>query len=67
MPQSAYDDFATMLLNLEKKGLMFDPSKANNVLVDTPGKSFNLVDIMTARFANYLSTLALRYGRDPYG
>ncbi|MBA3994089.1 MAG: hypothetical protein C0469_11230 [Cyanobacteria bacterium DS2.3.42] len=45
MPQSAYDDFAAMLLNLEKRGLMFDPSKANNVLVDTPGKGFNLVDI----------------------
>ncbi len=45
MPQSAYDAFATMLLNLEKKGLQFDPSKANNVLLDKPGKSFNLVDI----------------------
>lgn len=45
MPQSAYDDFAATLLNLEKKGLMFDPSKANNVLVDKHGKSFNLVDI----------------------
>lgn len=45
MPQSAYDQFAQTLLNLEKKGLQFDPSKANNVLVDKPGGNFNLVDI----------------------
>ncbi len=47
MPQSAYDQFAAELLNLDKKGLQFDPSKANNVLVDAPGKRFNLVDIST--------------------
>ena len=45
MPQSAYDEFATMLLNLQKQGLQFDPSKANNVLIDKAGKRFNLVDI----------------------
>ncbi|MCC7527165.1 MAG: hypothetical protein IT342_01510 [Candidatus Melainabacteria bacterium] len=45
MPQSAYDQFAQRLLNLDKKGLQFDPSKANNVLVDKPGGNFNLVDI----------------------
>lgn len=47
MPQSAYDEFAAMLMNLQKKGLQFDPSKANNVLIDSAGKRFNLVDITT--------------------
>ena len=45
MPQSAYDEFARMLLVINERDRQFDPSKANNVLVDVESGKFNLVDI----------------------
>ena len=45
LPQSAYDQFANDLQFLNEKGANFDPSKSNNVLIDTTKKQFNLVDI----------------------
>ncbi|MBI2989995.1 MAG: hypothetical protein HYY51_02270 [Candidatus Magasanikbacteria bacterium] len=45
MPQSAYDEFAKLLIVINERDHQFDPSKANNVLVDVESGSFNLVDI----------------------
>lgn len=45
LPQSAYDELAVLMVNLEKRGLQFDPSKPGNILIDTAAKRFNLVDI----------------------
>lgn len=45
MPQSAYDEFAQMLVTINARGHNFDPSKANNVLLDVEGGKFNLVDL----------------------
>lgn len=45
MPQSAYDEFARMLLVINERDYQFDPSKANNVLIDVDSGKFNLVDI----------------------
>jgi hypothetical protein len=45
MPQAAYDRFAATLLIVNEHGFQFDPSKANNVLIDEPSASFNLVDL----------------------
>lgn len=45
MPQSAYDDLARDLMFLNENGYQFDPSKANNLLIDTAGKKFNVVDL----------------------
>jgi hypothetical protein len=45
MPQSAYDKFAKILVAINARGYIFDPSKANNVLLDTENGEFNLVDI----------------------
>jgi hypothetical protein len=45
MDQAAYDEFARTLAMLDGKKLNFDPSKANNVLIDVPNGRFNVVDI----------------------
>jgi hypothetical protein len=45
MPQSAYDGFAGDLSQLSERGYQFDPSKSNNVLMDTTDGRFNLVDV----------------------
>lgn len=49
MPQSAYDDLAATLKLLNERGLNFDPSKPGNILIDVPGKRFNVVDINPAK------------------
>ncbi len=53
MPQSAYDKFAEDLKYLNQKGASFDPSKSNNVLIDSKGGAFNLVDINQQKSADY--------------
>ena len=45
MPQEAYDDFIKMLSVINERGYQFDPSKANNVLLDLEAGKFNVVDI----------------------
>ncbi len=45
MPQSAYDEFAKILVAINARGYNFDPSKASNVLLDVESGKFNLVDI----------------------
>jgi len=45
MPQDAYDQLARLFELLNKNGLFFDPSKANNILVDSERGKFNLVDL----------------------
>lgn len=45
MPQSAYDEFAQTLIIINARDHQFDPSKANNVLIDSRSGKFNLVDI----------------------
>ena len=45
MPQSAYDEFARTLILVNERDYQFDPSKANNVLIDPQTGTFNLVDI----------------------
>lgn len=45
MPQSAYDEFAKILVAINVRGYNFDPSKANNVLLDVENGKFNLVDV----------------------
>lgn len=45
MPQKAYDELAKELLYIQTKGYDFDPSKANNLLVDPSASRFNLVDL----------------------
>lgn len=45
MPQQAFDDLATTLMAVEKRGLSFDPSKPGNILIDPVAQRFNLVDV----------------------
>lgn len=45
IPQSAYDEFARILVAINARGYNFDPSKANNVLLDAEKGEFNLVDV----------------------
>lgn len=45
MPQSAYDNLARTIVELNNRGYGFDPSKAGNILIDTAGRRFNVVDI----------------------
>lgn len=45
LPQQAYDELAELLEILNEKGYNFDPSKPNNILVDTEKQKFNLVDL----------------------
>jgi hypothetical protein len=45
MPQSAYDEVIRLFLFLNEHGYHFDPSKANNLLIDTQNEKFNLVDV----------------------
>ncbi len=49
MPQSAYDEFARTLMIVNARDHQFDPSKANNVLIDAQSGKFNLVDINKRR------------------
>jgi hypothetical protein len=53
MPQEAYDQFAADLKYLNDKGARFDPSKSNNVLIDTRSGRFNLVDINQKESSGY--------------
>jgi len=52
LPQSAYDELAVMMVQLEKRGLQFDPSKPGNILIDPAAKRFNLVDISPTSSTN---------------
>ena len=45
MPQSAYDNLAELFAFLNKQRLSFDPSKANNLLIDQDAQRFNVVDL----------------------
>lgn len=45
MSQSAYDSLAHLFVFLNQHRLNFDPSKANNILIDTAGQRFNVVDL----------------------
>lgn len=57
MPQYAYDTLAREIKKVNKRGGAFDPSKANNLLIDKAGKRFNMVDI-TDRTPGSLNTMA---------
>ena len=45
MPQSAYDRLAEDLLRVNGLGYNWDPSKANNILIDQASGRFGLVDL----------------------
>lgn len=45
MPQSAYDQWAAELATVAKRGYNFDPSKSNNLLIDSEAGRFNMVDV----------------------
>jgi len=45
MPQKSYDQLAELFVFLNESGLIFDPSKSNNILVDSEKDIFNLVDL----------------------
>jgi YD repeat-containing protein len=45
MPQSAYDNLAREILQVNKRGYSWDASKATNLLVDPEQAKFNLVDV----------------------
>jgi hypothetical protein len=50
MPQHAYDQFASSLQRLRERGLAFDNSKANNLLVDAKAQQFNIIDVNPAPY-----------------
>jgi hypothetical protein len=45
MPQKSYDQLAELFVFLNENDLIFDPSKSNNILVDSEKDIFNLVDL----------------------
>lgn len=45
MPQDAYDSLAQLFAFLREHRLNFDPSKANNILLDLDKQVFNVVDL----------------------
>lgn len=45
MPQSAYDDLAETITKINNAGYRIDPSKSSNILIDSEGGKFNLVDV----------------------
>jgi len=59
MPQSAYDGFARDLLFLHSAGAKFDPSKSNNVLIDTKAGRFNIVDTNDGNYKSGLEDMLI--------
>jgi len=59
-PQSSYDDFAAQLSFINSKKYVFDPSKANNLLLDSFSRKFNLVDLnYSAEYRNSLADMVV--------
>jgi len=48
MPQSAYDELASTMLQINNAGYLVDPSKSSNLLIDSEGQQFNFVDTVKA-------------------
>lgn len=55
MPQEAYTRLAHDFQYLNDHGYQFDPSKSNNLLIDSDGKKFNVVDL-NPRGGSYRNT-----------
>jgi hypothetical protein len=52
LPQSAFDKLVEETDQLVKNGIIIDPSKPNNFLIDTKNKKINIVDVNYSSNAN---------------
>ncbi len=52
LPQTSFDNLAKETNQLVEKGIIIDPSKPNNFLIDTNNKKINIVDVSYSSVAN---------------
>lgn len=70
MPQSAYDQLMSEIEKLNSRGYKIDPSKSNNLLIDTSRGRFGIVDIAKGDYksgaADVLNMIANYYYLSKY-
>jgi hypothetical protein len=62
LPQEAYDELAKLFKVIIERGYKTDPSKPNNLLVDTEKQRFNLVDVTKNNSPRYKDDLGAMIG-----